>query len=121
MRKTTKFAPINSLVFISDINGGEPPIPIRGQNIWFTQSCVAVPCYPEIDGPTEIVLQDASDAEPGGRPAFEGVLETPTRTLVVTTVDDNVLLSSDTSNVQTRLRIWLSDPHLPEVVTIVIG
>ncbi len=41
-----KIAPPNSLLFISDAEGGRPPIPVLGAQILATDSCVSIACLP---------------------------------------------------------------------------
>lgn len=118
MQQVKTFAPANSIVFISDIGGGQPPIPIRDEMIWSTPSCVVVVCYPEIDGPTTLILKTSDETDPKERPAFDGDLDTPQQQIVVSTVDDIVLLKSPTPRKKTRLVIWRSHPKWPKVVTV---
>lgn len=80
--------------------------------------CIGVCCFPEIDGPTEIVIGAGVEVDPGGTPAFDGMLDTFNRKVVVTTVDEETVLSADVRNLRTRVRVWLSHPKWPEKVTI---
>lgn len=105
MQRSTRISPLNSLVFVEAVKGGEPPTPIWGATISSTTSCVSVASYPEQDGPTEVVLGDASDIKPEGKPEFDGHLETPNRTVVVSTVDQLVVLEMPVTDLRTRLRI----------------
>jgi len=74
-----KIAPANSLLFVSDVDGGRPPEPIRGSQILTTDSCLSIACYPSIDGETEVTLGPSSEVNPGTAPAFDGELDTPSR------------------------------------------
>jgi hypothetical protein len=67
---STNISPPNSLVFLSDADGGEAPFPVWGAIILSTPSCVSIACYPEQDGPTEIVLGGAAKVAPDDQPAF---------------------------------------------------
>jgi hypothetical protein len=82
---------------------------------------ILVRCYPEQDGPTEIVLGDAVDIAPGGVSAFDDNLETPSRALAVTAVDRQIGLETGVEGTRTRIRMWLSHPQWPEKVTIGVG
>src|SRR5262249_10605559 len=72
MSSSTTIRPVNSLIFVSDPAGGAVPDWIRGALILSTPSCISVGCYPEQDGPTQVVLGKRQDVDPGDPPAFEG-------------------------------------------------
>ncbi len=86
MLVSTDISPVNSLVFIHGPGRWASPLPVEGKLIWSTSSCVATACFPECDGPTRLVLGNAEDVDPGTARVFEGMLETPERVIVVTTV-----------------------------------
>ncbi len=111
-------APLNSLLFLEDSKGGIPPEPIRGAMIWTTASCIAFACLPEVDGPTEIVIGQSSELEPGLLLVFEGELETPSRIVIISGVEIERLLSVDVANPKTKVKIWYSHPKWPDKVTI---
>jgi hypothetical protein len=115
---STKVSPPNSLVFLSDADGGEAPVPVWGAIILSTPSCVSIACYPEQDGPTEIVLGRAAKVAPDDRPAFEDDLEAPSGKLIVWTVDRDVILQCDVLPPRVRVQVWLSHPRWPERVVI---
>lgn len=122
MAVSAEISPVNSLVFIHDVRGWTSPLPVDGKLIWSTPSCIATAVFPEVDGPTKIVLGDASEVDPGTVVAFDGTLETPHRAVVVTTVDSGEpFLALAVPGQQTRVRIWHSDPRWPEIVTIGVG
>jgi hypothetical protein len=118
MRQTKRIRPINSLVFISDRDGGEPPTPIRGIRLLSTPSCISVGCYPEQDGDTEIVLGPRREVDPGGSPAFDGFLNTPHRTILVSAADHRKILEVKVPGVRTPIRIWTNDPQWPDKVFV---
>jgi hypothetical protein len=122
MAVSTKISPVNSLVFIHGPRGWISPLPVDGKLIWSTPSCIATACFPEVDGPTEIILGNAQEVDPGKAIAFEGMLETPQHAVVITTVDsDQPFLSLDVSGLLTRVRIWHSHPRWSDKVTIGLG
>ena len=82
---------------------------------------MSVGCYPDVDGPTEIVHGDAVDVRCGTPPDFTGGIETPGRAVVVSTVSGEVLLRQKVRGQRTDLRIWLSHPEWPEQVVIGLG
>lgn len=121
MYSAIKIRPLNSLLFLSDLKGGSDPTPVRGPMILSTPSCISFRCYPEQDGPTEIVLGDAREVDPGGQPAFEGDLNTPNLAVVISTVTREEVLKREVPQTRTHIRIWLSHPQWPEQVIIGVG
>lgn len=119
MAVSTRISPLNSLIFVHGPAKWVSPLPVRGQLIWSTPSCVATACYPEIEGPTEIVLGVGEEVALQTLPAFDGMVDTPEKLVVVTTVgDDEPVLQLGVSTALTRVRIWHSDPRWPEIVAI---
>lgn len=115
---TIKIAPANSLLFISDVDGGKPPVPVRGRQILATESCLSIACYPWIDGETEVTLGPAREVDPGTPPAFDGELDTPSRTLVISTVDQKTILSENVPGIRTHVRAWVNRPSMPDKVVV---
>jgi hypothetical protein len=118
MSSSAKIAPINSLIFISDSRQGQVPYPVRGAMILSTSSCISVGCYPEPDGPTEIVLGKLDEVDPGAAAAFDGDLDTPNGHITISTVDRKTILDAAVPEKRTHVRIWLSHPRWPERVII---
>jgi hypothetical protein len=119
MGTTISVRPINSILFLSDEAGGEPPVPIRGVMIQSTPSTISFRCYPEQDGPTEVLLGQVSEFQPPqGAPAFDDELKTPSRSVVLSTADWQTLLRIEVPNLRTRVRIWLNHSQWPDKVTI---
>lgn len=118
MRQVARISPVNSLVFIHGGHGDVTPHPIWGAQILATNSCVSVTCYPEVDGPTDIVFGDASEVGHDRSPDFEGLLRTPDRNIAITTVDDQTVLNMPVTEEVTVVKIWQSHPRWPEVVTV---
>lgn len=121
MSKSVTISPPNSLLFLSDPDGGKAPIPVWGAQILSTASCISFACYPEQDGPTKIILGGWNEVDPQTAPAFDGEIETPHRAVVVTTVDQKIVLKAEVPNARTHIRIWLSHPRWPEKVIIGLG
>lgn len=119
MHRSKLIRPVNSLLFIADPAGGEEvPEWVRGELILSTSSCISVGCYPEQDGPTEIVLGKASEVDPGGNPAFEGDLETPGGAITISTVDNEKVLEMKVTGARTHVRVWINHPRWPDKVTV---
>jgi hypothetical protein len=118
MFTSVKIRPLNSLLVVSDPNGGTPPIPVRGALVLSTSSCITIGCSSEQDGPTEVVLGDMNEVDPGSRPAFDGVLETPSRAVVVSTVDGDTVLQANAAEPRTHVTIWLNHDRWPDKVIV---
>ena len=121
MISSVKIAPPNSLLFISDPNGGVAPFPVKGAQVLATNSCVSIACYPSIDGETAVTLGPSQDVNPGSSPVFDGNLETPNRSIVVSTVEREVVLKEDVPEMTTRVRAWVNKPLMPDQVVIGYG
>lgn len=118
MSETIRISPPNSQLFISDKDGGVVPDFLPQHAILSTPSGITFICFPEQDGPTEVTLGSLDDVDSGKAPAFEGELETPSRTVVVSTVEWKKVLQVQVANTQSLVKIWLSHPKWPEKVTI---
>jgi hypothetical protein len=116
--RSVKIAPPNSLLFISDTHGGEPPYPVRGAQILATESCVSIACYPSIDGETSVTLGPAREVDPGIAPAFDGSLNTPNRSIVISTVDRETVLVEKVPYATTRVKAWVNKPSMPDKVIV---
>ena len=113
--------PVNSLLFISDSNGGVAPLPTRGAMFLATASCISFCCYPEQDGPTEVVLGLRKEVDPGDPPSFKGDLETPNRVVLISNVVREKLLESRVPEMLTQVCIWLNHPRWPDKIIIGLG
>jgi len=110
--------PINSLIFISDLNGGDAPNPIRDVPILATPSCISVACYPEQEGATDVTLGDMQDVDPGRPANFDGNLNTPSRTIAVSTVDHKTILEKSVTKEAIHVRIWMNNPKWSDDIII---
>jgi hypothetical protein len=118
MAASKKLAPPHSVVLISDVAGGRRPDSMRGQLIAATNSCVAVGCLCEVDGETEFVLGASSAVNPGGPPTFEGRINTPNRRLEISSVLGDSILTTEVSQHETVVRVWVNDPKEPDRVIV---
>ena len=118
MTRSVKIAPANSLLYVSDVDGEQPPVPIRGSQILATESCLSIACYPWIDGETEVTLGPSREVDPGTQPAFDGELDTPSHTIVISTVDQKLILSDEVGGTKTRVRAWVNKRSFPDQVII---
>ena len=116
--KTLKCAPSNSIVFISETLRSEPPAPILAGMVSANATCVAVACLPEVDGETEFRFGKVQESPAGLELVFDGLVATPGRTLIVATVEEEILFEDSVPDDTTRVRVWLSHPRWPELVVI---
>jgi hypothetical protein len=113
-----RVAPPNSLLFISDPNGGVGPEYVKGKLVLATSTCISVGCRAFIDGETQVFLGSASELDPGRPPAFDGMIETPNRKVVVSTVEHETILEILVPGTRTHVRIWVDHPTEPDNVII---
>ena len=118
MASTIRIAPPYSLVFISDLDGGTSPECIGETCLWATPSCIAVGYLMFQDGETQVTLGRAQEVNPGGRPVFDGLLETPNKPVIVSTAEHETLLDIRVHNTSTRVRIWSNHPTEPDKVVV---
>jgi hypothetical protein len=121
MSTSIKIAPPNSLLLVSDREGGTVPEITRERRLWFTPSCIAIGCLAFMDGETEVTLANTRDVHSDNEPAFDGVLETPSRTVIVWTVERKTLLEAAVDGRRTRVRVWTNHPMEPDKVAIGLG
>ncbi|MGH9928120.1 MAG: hypothetical protein ACREA9_02720 [Pyrinomonadaceae bacterium] len=120
MALVAKSAPPNSVVLLSDAMGGEIPPTMHGKTISATDSCVAVGCMAEDDGETEFTLGTLSELERPEPPAYQGVLKTPSRRVVLRSVLGGELLSLRVNGDVTRVTIWTNDISEPDHVVVAV-
>jgi hypothetical protein len=121
MQNSIKISPPNSMLFISDRDTGVVPEITRGTRIWATPSCIVFGCLMFMDGETEVTLGNTSEVGTSDKAAFEGMLESPSRVVVVSTVGWKPILSSAVTSRITRVRIWTNHPTEPDKVVIGLG
>jgi hypothetical protein len=74
-----------------------------------------------MDGKTEITMGSAGEVDPGQKPDFDSAIATPTRTIVVSTVELKTVLEASVPTLQTRIRIWTNRPKEPDKVIVGTG
>ncbi|KIZ37218.1 MULTISPECIES: hypothetical protein [Rhodopseudomonas] len=124
MKQSVRIAPPNSLFFLEDPAGGKSPeveVDTRPVRIWSTRSCIIVACLCFVDGETELVASTSAADAPSAPVAFEGILDTPTGTVEVSTSEREVLLRCEVGTHFTRVRVWTDHPTEPEHIQVVFG
>jgi hypothetical protein len=74
-----------------------------------------------MDGETEVTLGNSNEVAPSAKPAFDGMLETPNHSVVVSIVGWKTILSSPVAGGTTRVRLWTNHPTEPDKVFIGLG
>ena len=118
MKQTTSHAVQNGLIFVEDVKGGRSPDPFTDEKIQFTSSCVSVACLHEVDGEAELTLGPAEDVSPGMDAEFDGVIETPSKLVVISTVPGDHLLKANVPDATTRIRVWRNHPVWSDKVIV---
>jgi hypothetical protein len=116
MAVSTKIAPPNSIVLLSDFSDKIIPKSMNGSVIAATDSCIAVGCLSEFDGETTFTLALASEIDRSDPPSYEGMLRTPNHRVTMHSVFGQKLLEMPTQQEMTKLKIWINDPNEPDEV-----
>jgi hypothetical protein len=67
------------------------------------------------------LLGPATELNPGEPPAFDGMVDTPNRAVVVSTVQRETVLETRVPDTRTRVRIWVDEPVEPDKVIVGLG
>ena len=117
-----RVAPSNSLIFISDTAKFWATDIVDATTFVANSRCISVGCLMWQDGETDVTLGLAADVgAEAAAPDFDGFIETPSRKVMVSTVEHDVLLTCDVPEMRTRVRIWLNRPWQPDEVVIGLG
>lgn len=114
--KSVTITPPYSLILLLDPATGVVPQSMNGQLIAVSQSCVAVGCRPEDDGPTTVILGSKSLVDPGREPFFACEIETPSRVLELQTALGATLATADVGRSIARLSVWVNDSLEPDKI-----
>jgi hypothetical protein len=121
MLRSVKTAVLNSLLFIRDASVRDIPIIDGNASVWSTGSCVAVSCLPDCDGDTEVTLGGTEAVRQSKAPLFDGLLQTPSRRLIVETVLGETILEASVPEFTSRIRIWTNGLPDTDFVAIAVG
>ena len=121
MVQTIRIAPSNSLILVMDHTVGEIPGTMAGGLVAATPTCIAIGTLSEPDGVTSISLSDeGTPSGLGANPKFVGVLKTPSKTLSICSVLNEVLLETHVQSDETRVQVWANHETEPDCIAIVV-
>lgn len=83
-----------------------------------TDTCIAVLCRTEIDGPTTITLGLTAELDPGRPPVFTGRLKTPKKRLVLETAEGDKVMEAPTLGEETLVKVWSNQRMEPDHILI---
>lgn len=112
-----KVAVQNGLILIRDSKARDIPGSVAQRHVASTPSCVAVTCQPDSEGETEIIFDQKVHRRRDLRLVFEGRLETPSRCIIVESVNGE-LMSKYVADASANLRIWTDGHPATEVIAI---
>jgi hypothetical protein len=110
--------PPHSIVFISDRSVCDIPETLAGNLVTYTRSCVVVGTLAFMDGSTRVSLDRHHEPHDLAL-VFDGLLETPSKVLSVSTSHDETLMELELETERTRVRIWVNDPREPDDIRVV--
>ena len=121
MAETVAIAPPNAVLFISDASGGTAPEFVANRPVLSTDTVISVDCLPDMDGETRLTLGPATEVGMAGPPVFDGTIKTPTRGVLVSTVEHEEILAAAVPSFETRIRIWTNRTVDPDEIVIAWG
>ena len=109
----------NSLIAIAAAPTATGVPRIGRESIASTASCILVACRMFQDGETKITF--GNPTKTNSRLTFDGLLDTPDRTVAVWIVPWEKVLEAKVSVRRTRIRIWTNHPSEPDDIHIEVG
>ena len=114
-------APPNSLVLVMGSATGDIPDNFGETLIVATDSCIAVGCQAEDDGPTRFWLGRNEELSLDGAPSFTRNLDTPDGYVAIRTIMGDDIARIEVSDKSTFISVWVNHPQEPDEVKIGIG
>jgi hypothetical protein len=109
---------LNSLLYIRDSESTNfPDVDGKGAS-WLTKSCLAVSCLPDCDGETLVTIGIVHEVRLARAPLFDGILETPSRKIIVETVLAAKILEAAIPRLRTRVVVWTNGHRATDIVVI---
>jgi hypothetical protein len=98
---------------------GRVPETMGNKQVSVTESCVAVACRSEHDGPTQINLAQSHEVTPVDQLIFDGDISTRSKTLSICSILNDEVLSAEVTGTITHLRVFANDPTEPDRIFVV--
>jgi len=90
--------------------------------VWSIPTCLVICCLIDCEGETDITVGAVTDVLQQHKPVFDGILETPSRKLVLDLVSQEKVLEVGVPSPKNRVRVWTDGRHqCAETVVIGIG
>jgi hypothetical protein len=106
MKQSVSITPPYSQVVICDPTARvEVPLWTEGVPFVASDTYILLMCYPEVDGPTELVFGSGEEVYDSAAPIFEGRLKTPGSRIAVETVEADGIFSMATKGTETLVRV----------------
>lgn len=116
-------APRNSVILVMDSRTGDIPNSMGSDLVVWTESCVAIGTKDETEGTTRVRVMDQEAAQNiGALPdlkMFDGRLQTPTRQLVLETVNGSLLTWGVSDS--THVSVHVNNSAEPDDIVVVVG
>lgn len=116
--KTASVTPPNSLLLIMDVDSRNIPEGMGHGLVSATDSCIAIGCRSENDGPTQVCLGRADEMPLQGELVFNGKLSTASRRLVVCTILNEEILSATVSGSSAQVKVFANDLTEPDRIYV---
>lgn len=118
---TIVVAPEYFSIFVSGAWRVNVPLQVNKLGILANRECIRVPCLYWNDGDTKVTLGTFAEVDPGTKPDFDDMLDTPRREVILSDAHSTELARKSVDTKRTRIRIWINHPTEPDEVTIAIG
>lgn len=119
--QTATVAPEYVSFYVTGSLEADIPIGNGRAGVFGTDECLVVTCLYWNDGDTTITLGSFGELPAQSMPLrFDGVLETPSRRLLLYDVHMPEILATDVSDTRTRVRIWSNHETQPDEVVIAL-
>jgi hypothetical protein len=113
-----EIAPPNSLILVVGATKVDIPASFDGALIVATDTCVAIGCKAEDDGPSRFALKTIGFGHLDRNPAFVGWLKTPNGTVALETVFGERLAEHPAPSPSARITIWVNDDTEPDEILV---
>lgn len=118
MIKHKLISPPHSIVVLSEPGWGEIPSMADGLPIFATNTCIAIGCRSEFDGPTKFSLGPIEEFNHKILPSFDGKLLVPNRKIALQTVFQKIIIEKDVKSSVILIKIWINDVFEPDNIFV---